>query len=715
MSYNRDNLCRACAGSIMAMVAGAAALKGCSASVTPTDDGIVARFTIGNSTVTLTLDLAGIFRVQPGAVVRNVVDGSPFDEAPTDAPATGALRLRSSSITISPVETAKGVEASQVITGTASLRVTIDAPGADSPCDTGVELGTFRITVVDGVVTSVSEGLPLALASTSYFLGNNISMCLEMQTDFVGIVRISGLDVVFGPSRDELLNGGLSGNFDLRNTGAQAVHILAPGEDFDASNQLVSGLNRTKVVGGLSILDLVTFRAGRDGTVLDTATCPPVNQSDFYAIVEWNGVTLSCTQPVTLPSDPDEDPQPQACCLPPLPGYVDYGESYAVHCANIGAPPFRTVDDCRFFGGVPQGEGTTCDTLVCVEAFRACCFTDPDACSDLLYDDCVDAGGVPEVAAVHCDDDPCNDDMVAPPITPDEACCLDDGSCQDADPAACAFAGDTSQGPGSTCAATTCPQPEVLGGCCFDDTVFCFGEISEADCLASDGVFRDSCDPDPCPFACCRTDGTCTTGLSVEDCEAENGDVSPRGTTCDDVTCEQPVDDLAWVLSGAPVVNANNDRTTFVGGGAMPDWFGEARFEGKAMSFTVTASSIRMDDREVDHGFEYHDVTLTTAFDQPPSELTPGATVTLTVTASHSGTVSEGAGTGFQFWYSSEDVAITPDEVLGYYPWTDTFSGTNTKTYTFTVPAAYEGGTFEIYASWWNCPCCNVTWRFEVP
>ena len=58
-------------------------------------------------------------------------------------------------------------------------------------------------------------------------------------------------------------------------------------------------------------------------------------------------------------------------------------------------------------------------------------------------------------------------------------------------------------------------------------------------------------------------------------------------------------------------------------------------------------------------------------------------------------------------------VAIDPAEVLGYAPWAPEFTGIDTKTYRFVVPSTYDG-QLVLVASWWNCPCCHVSWIYEA-
>jgi len=131
----------------------------------------------------------------------------------------------------------------------------------------------------------------------------------------------------------------------------------------------------------------------------------------------------------------------------------------------------------------------------------------------------------------------------------------------------------------------------------------------------------------------------------------------------------QDASDEVWVLIET-VVNPEGAQTEFIGGGADPYWFPDARFEGKHDLWTITDSAFRFDTRDVDHGYEYHNVSLLADFEPPPAILVPGEKVELTVTGSYSGTVAEGlAGPGYQFWYTGEGIDVEPDTVLAYSPW----------------------------------------------
>ncbi len=191
---------------------------------------------------------------------------------------------------------------------------------------------------------------------------------------------------------------------------------------------------------------------------------------------------------------------------------------------------------------------------------------------------------------------------------------------------------------------------------------------------------------------------------------------SPTAESVDAETSEpqatSPAAEYVWVLSDT-AENPNQAKTSFRGGGPDPDYFTEARFEGKSLTYNCSAGSFSYTDVSVDHGYTYHNITLTASYDQPPSQLVPGEEIDLRASASHSGSVNEGsAGGGLIFQYNVGDRTLDP--VLSYYPWAPNFDGTSTGSWTFKVPAASEGGEFTIAAGLWNSPPCFVIWTYQA-
>lgn len=592
--------------------------------------GGTATIRLSGTTVGLELGPVGIFNLTPGSILQKIIDAVGYlGGTPEDEPASASIRLRASSITYQPPVSGKPSVALQSVTGTAHLKVIIDAARTTNPCATGVETGTYEIQVApNGVITVVDEELALTLTALNLILGDDISLCLEMTSDLTGTIQISELDVVFGPSQDGTADNDVSATFTLINFESVGITIAAPGDEADADNYVYPGIWKDKRIDDLAINDLVTFRAidcpGNkapavcdDGTVLDSATCPRIDQADFRAFVVWYDSELTCGQ-IDLSTD-------RACCMPDgncreltpeACGQLN-GTSgpEGQTCANalcqgaccVSAPcatdPFTgittcgtcqvaTLEACQGMLGTFQGLDVPCDPWPCwsgqvgPEDYFACCFARspgfPPACADDLPAGlCDEAGGDPQPAGVRCADHPCP-----------EACCFPGGTCEDLTTDVCVSGGDVvgatagiPQGVGTDCATTTCPDLSTTpGGCCFDDTVGCFVHTYD-ECNRFGGQYMPDCEPDPrspCDFACCLQDGTCTMNLSVNDCTDQGGLVFPRGDLCDEVDC--PVRDfVVWYTGnvccwGAPLLYISNrgdfdqaDLTcNYPGGGLCP-------------------------------------------------------------------------------------------------------------------------------------------------
>ena len=170
--------------------------------------------------------------------------------------------------------------------------------------------------------------------------------------------------------------------------------------------------------------------------------------------------------------------------------------------------------------------------------------------------------------------------------------------------------------------------------------------------------------------------------------------------------------DAVWVLTET-LVNPENVQTEYYGGGATPGYFGEERFEGKFTKYSVSDGSFRIEDRDVDHGIEYHNVSVQAGFQKPGAKLIPGATVDLTATFSHSGTAADG-GIGVLFWYSSEDVSVQPANPFNYAPWGTPPADTASTAFAFEVPRANSGAEMAICAALWNAAPCVVVWKYRA-
>ena len=165
-------------------------------------------------------------------------------------------------------------------------------------------------------------------------------------------------------------------------------------------------------------------------------------------------------------------------------------------------------------------------------------------------------------------------------------------------------------------------------------------------------------------------------------------------------------DQLVWVRQEPPVINVNGDPLRIEST--------EERFAGSFTQYTVSETAIAMEQRYVDHGYEWYHVNLASEFERPPLVLNPPLRYQVSANFTHSGAYNGGGAIGAQFWYASNAAAIEPREVLAYYPYPGP-SGPSSKEWMIAAPAiAAEGDTFELVAGWWNCPPCNVTWTYRA-
>lgn len=169
-----------------------------------------------------------------------------------------------------------------------------------------------------------------------------------------------------------------------------------------------------------------------------------------------------------------------------------------------------------------------------------------------------------------------------------------------------------------------------------------------------------------------------------------------------------------WVLVGEPVINENNLPLEYYGGGTTHDYYVEERFRGKWEIYSVSETSISKDAREVDRGFEYFATLIESTFDAPPRELIPGQLHSLSVNFTKSGTVHSYPPSATFEYRADKTGSIQPYESFTYAPWHQGFTGENSKTWSLTVPEGKSGATLEIYAFWWNCPVCDITWRYQM-
>jgi len=165
---------------------------------------------------------------------------------------------------------------------------------------------------------------------------------------------------------------------------------------------------------------------------------------------------------------------------------------------------------------------------------QACCF-DNGGCEDLQPDVCIEKGGTPQGEGTSCIT------MPSPCPQPTQACCFDDGTCKELTYEECLSEGGAPQGEGTDCSPNPCPQPPPpTQACCFDDGRAC-KELTVAECRQRGGTplgEGTDCSPNPCRQACCFRGGSCSD-LEASPCRQEGGTPQGYGTHCSGTACEQ--------------------------------------------------------------------------------------------------------------------------------------------------------------------------------
>jgi len=208
---------------------------------------------------------------------------------------------------------------------------------------------------------------------------------------------------------------------------------------------------------------------------------------------------------------------------------------------------------CLAQGGTYQGNHTDCVSDPC---FGACC--DGTTCSQTDQSTCEADGFTFLGYDISCTGpNPC--------LTPDPtgACCHPNNSCTVITEAACTN-GATYQGDGTDCNPNPCPTTEPTGACCNRVTVNCVDGLTDADCTASE--FRQwqgpgsTCATTTCPpvtGACCFAADDCRNNFTSAACSSAGGTWQGPNIQCVDELCV-PADEITDTGLGIdPYVNAD--------------------------------------------------------------------------------------------------------------------------------------------------------------
>ncbi len=283
-------------------------------------------FTFGGETITFR------FGFDPIEVIANQSTGRiPFgfnnprggDSATT--PTSGTARLPSSNVTTGRRLSGKlGVRAQALpLNGTAIIRLYVASGISAEACDVAVLLAEYNLVFTTGTIAVLDETFSLSSAALAVLASKEVTVCVEIIADYDGLISIGDVDIDFGPDAPD------SARFTLRNVDTvENIHILMPGEDFDDSNRLTPGSRRNTTLTNVVEGEVVSLRAGRNGTVLDTADCPAITGANYQAVADWDGFSLTCTASQDdAGSDSGDDPAPPIGTTIQVPVFNDGGFS----------------------------------------------------------------------------------------------------------------------------------------------------------------------------------------------------------------------------------------------------------------------------------------------------------------------------------------------------------------------------------------------------
>jgi uncharacterized protein YfaP (DUF2135 family) len=213
-----------------------------------------------------------------------------FDGEPSQTPPGGSMILRSSDVGVARVLSSKQAVRAQTVSvnGTATVVFSVAAGQSAALCDSATFLAEYELRLAGGALSVADEVYELSQQALSELMANDVTVCIEVTADFDGEITFYDFSFSF--------DGGSAGQgvFNMYNADTMNIHILLPGENFDESNRITPGAVRDATLSGINYGDTITVRAGRNGAVLDTTTCPTVVGENYTAYIDWDGFSVTC-------------------------------------------------------------------------------------------------------------------------------------------------------------------------------------------------------------------------------------------------------------------------------------------------------------------------------------------------------------------------------------------------------------------------------------
>ena len=157
-----------------------------------------------------------------------------------------------------------------------------------------ISIGTEALGTLQGKLGQLFSGVSTLLTAQGTY--ENFTQ-LECQTDTAPEQKRSSVNLQGGSFCAIVLPGetAFDLSFTFRNQDSENIHILLPNESFLPENRIVPGSSRSTSLVDREAGSAIELRAGRNGVVLRTATCPAVSASTIAFEAVWTGSAFTCT------------------------------------------------------------------------------------------------------------------------------------------------------------------------------------------------------------------------------------------------------------------------------------------------------------------------------------------------------------------------------------------------------------------------------------
>lgn len=144
-------------------------------------------YTLAYKTFTVLLEETGKFVLKAAETLRKAgIVALPFEGTPSDSPASGSLSLEPGRVRALPLSDSSKTLNRQSLDGTATVTVYVSGLGSANPCEDGVYVGTYNLTISGSGVTIANPSLDLPAAALADVVTGEFSICLEV-TATVGV------------------------------------------------------------------------------------------------------------------------------------------------------------------------------------------------------------------------------------------------------------------------------------------------------------------------------------------------------------------------------------------------------------------------------------------------------------------------------------------------------------------------------------------------